>query len=294
MLSSDFARRVSRESTEAFNEGLEQNLPSATPIFDVRGSTNPDERLVGMRGFPLHGNRSAEDASYTVMEAVEGDSKLLTHVEYLNGYWLSAKSDRHLPSEDAANLGRQLALSAQYTIDYIMWAVVSGGFATTTTADGQYLFSDTHALEGGGTYDNKGTTALDYAAFWVAWGVLQQVPTAEGLIAPRQASYLVVPPELYETAIQIVSSAYTDKELQTNVVNSTQNLSVLVNPLATDANDWFLATMPYQGGLTTFMEVAPDLEFDFVQANRTYVWNTLFSLSAGAADWRGYFGASVT
>ncbi len=293
MESTDFTRRISRESTDAFNEALKANLPSASPLFDVKGSDNPDERLVGMRGFPIHTARASEDSAYVEMEAAEGDSKLLTHVEYLNGYWLSAKTNRHLPPEDAAGIGRQLALSAQYTIDYIMWAVVSGGFATTTTADGQYLFSDTHALEGGGTFDNKGTTALAYASFWAAWNVMYTVVTPEGLIAPMSPAYLVVPPELKETAEQIVASPYTDADLQSNIVGG-QGIRVLVSPLFTDANDWFLASMPYDGGLTVYEEVPPDLQFLEKTENRTLIWNTLFSISAGAADWRGYFGASVT
>lgn len=294
MLTTDFTRRASREATKAFSEGLEQNLPSATPLFDVQGSDNIDERLVGMRGFPIHTARASEDAAYVEMDAAEGDSKLLTHVQYLNGYLFSDAGKRYVPDEDQARIGRQLALSAQYTIDYIMWAVVSGGFATTTTADGQPLFANAHALEGGGTYDNLGTTALAYASFWAAWTMLREMPTPEGLIAPRSPAYLVVPNELFETANQIVQSQDTSTERQRNVINSTQNITVLVNPLATDPNDWFLFTAPYQGGLTTYMAVTPDLEYEFEMTNRTHVFNTLFSLSSGAACWRQGVGANVT
>jgi phage major head subunit gpT-like protein len=136
--------------------------------------------------------------------------------------------------------------------DKMIFQLLEAGFGTIAAFgsglcfDGQTFFSTAHPDGMGGTFSNKGTTALSSAAFAAA---LTQMQTLKddggellGVFDDPTNIYLVVPPALQETARLILNADLIPNvagtATQTNVWKGAAQL--LVAPRLTDANDWYL------------------------------------------------------
>lgn len=293
---SDFSYRTSREATIAFTEGLRSAPMGLRAVFAEKTSDNLDERLVAMRGFNMFSARSTEIADPTELTGgPEGHSKLITLAEYLCQYRLSNRDFKKMPAADRGNLLTQQGLSAGYTIDYLATTLVANGFATTTTADSAYLFSDTHNVIGSGTDDNKATGGLAYSTFWAAHAMMLTTETSEGLKQAFIPRYLVVPPQLEQTAINITQSGVESAANQKNAM-LTKGIQVIVCNQLTDADDWFLFAEPgWPGCPTIFYGERPTARYygTDVNANLLHQYTMSFEVGLGVAGWRGCFGSAV-
>lgn len=125
--------------------------------------------------------------------------------------------------------------------DKLIFTLLEGGFVNLCL-DGQAFFATTHPDGNGGTYSNKGTTALSAAAYAVARAQMMGLKDDGGESLDIMPDLLVVPPSLEETARLIINADTIPNAAgtaaETNVWKGSAR--ILVVPRLTDANDWYL------------------------------------------------------
>jgi len=185
------------------------------------------------------------------------------------------------------NIGRELGLAARNTInDFVI------GFIRDNSAiyDGDELFHANHS--------NLGSSALDESSLAAAVTAMREQMSEKGNPLNIEPGFLVVPPELEFTAKKLVHSALVPGG-SNNDINVLQGMvEVLVEPLLTDANNWYLVAKPssiatvemgFLGGSET-PEILVKEDFD-----RDVIWYKGRIVFGGAVlDYRGFYGAIVT
>jgi len=184
------------------------------------------------------------------------------------------------------NIGRELGIAAQNTINDFAVAFIRDN---ATIYDGTDLFHADH--------NNLGAAGLDEASLSAAVTAMREQTSESGNPLNIEPGYLLVPPELEFTAKKLVNSALVPGS-DYNDVNVLQGMmEVLVEPLLTDANNWYVIAKPssiqtiemgFLGGRET-PEILVKEDFD-----RDVIWYKGRVVFGGAVvDYRGFYGAIV-
>lgn len=116
----------------------------------------------------------------------------------------SYEDDQHdVVMEDVAEMGRNAKLTRDK--DNIQ-TLYGDGFATTTTPDAAYLWSDAHVNVNGDTIDNLETGALAPAALETIVKSLRLQKKQDGLLGGHNPAGLLVPVILFPDATEITQS----------------------------------------------------------------------------------------
>lgn len=131
---------------------------------------------------------------------------------------------------------KELGRSAATHADEVVFGLLAKGF-TEPCYDGQYFFDSDHKDEDGPVQSNKGTKALSKEAYSAARAQMMGFMDAKGTPLGIMPNLLVVPPQLEETAKQILFA-----EQINGTTNTTKNTAeLLVVPwLATKPTAWYL------------------------------------------------------
>jgi hypothetical protein len=185
------------------------------------------------------------------------------------------------------NIGRDLGLAAQNTLNNFVIGFIRDNAAVY---DHTALF---HADHG-----NLGSDELDEGSLAAAVTAMRQQTSEKGNPLNIEPGFLVVPPELEFTARKLVNSALVPGGSY-NDINVLQGIvEVLVEPLLTDPDNWYLAAKPssiatievgFLGG-----REAPEIlvKEDF---ERDVIWYKGRLVFGGAVlDYRGFYGSIVT
>ncbi len=184
-------------------------------------------------------------------------------------------------------IGRELGLAAQNTVNDFVIAFLRDNPAVYDT---DTLFHANHS--------NLGSAGLDEASLSAAVTAMRGQTSEKGNPLNIDPGYLVVPPELEFTAKKLVNSVLVPGG-NYNDINVLQGMvEVLVEPLLTDANNWYLVAKPssiatiemgFLGGRETPEILVKD---DF---ERDVIWYKGRLVFGGAVlDYRGFYGAIVT
>lgn len=130
----------------------------------------------------------------------------------------------------------QLGDAANRHPDKLIASLIEGGFVNLGY-DAVAFFATTHPTASGGTWSNKGTTALSATSYGVARIQMQTLTDDGGEILDINPDTLVVPPGLEEMANSIVGPT-PPGALAINPWSGTAKV-VVVRRLA-DANNWYL------------------------------------------------------
>jgi len=198
-----------------------------------------------------------------------------------------------------AKMMKQFGLKARRTQDKNAMAFISGGFATNTTADAAYIFSDSHTTLSGDTVDNLLTSALSESSLYDAIKMMEEQKDQNGDVMGQSANCLLVPLNLYKTAIEI-----TDSELRSdtaendiNFYSSKYGLYVKTSPYLGSAaggseTAWFL----FGDGHSLTRWVRKPLETSLVDwkysRNNNYVYKGEFREIVGAPTHEGLIGST--
>lgn len=101
---------------------------------------------------------------------------------------------------------RQEVQSWTATRDRNAFAAYSGGFATTTTIDAAYLFSNTHTNVNGDTVDNLETGALANDTLNASVNSLRLQVNNSGVLVGYEPKWLLTPSILHQTGMQVAKS----------------------------------------------------------------------------------------
>ncbi len=205
----------------------------------------------------------------------------------------------------------KLALKARVTQDAYAFSKYNGAFTTTLTADGSAAIG-THTLIGGGTYSNRivtsdisgaTSTTLSNAAFQAAMVKMREMVDQRNVMLGDTPDYLLVPPELFQEAIQITESALIADSANNNInvwrsaygteVYSTPYLSANASQFVTGSSTaWFVlsahhvVTRVKRQGIETFLR-------PWGYSNtRTYNYQANFREEVFIGDYVGLIGAT--
>lgn len=210
-------------------------------LYGTNPSSDSDERTRGL------GNLGLVDEFKGTLNAVEldeGNLKTFTHKEYADELPIEMK----LIKDEKYNLVNSMlsehAMSYDRTVTYHMSATFNNAFATSGdgagAADGLALCSSAAGRSAGKSLTvNKGTSALTHANVTATDILMRQFKNSKGLILNVMPDTLLVPVALKAVADEIVKSEKRSDNAN-NATNTNNELKVVVDPLLTDSNNWFL------------------------------------------------------
>lgn len=268
------------------------DAPSLTyPMsFNVRTSSRAYEEITGLTGFGTFSQKN-EGSGIEYDTLLQGYDKRFSHVTFAKGFQISFETMDDDLDGALTNAGPALARAARVSIETYIWNVINGGFDSTTTPDGMYLFDTDHPLVGGGTYDNLISGDLSQANLESAVNLMDKMVDDRSLPIEMSAHNLLIPVDLKWLAYEILRS-----ELRHNTANNAVNslnqhpMEILQSKYLTGDDDWFLHGPPEETRVLVYwrMEPVTDHTLDFDTGN----WKSkmTYRLSVGAADWRGWIG----
>ncbi len=278
-----------------YTEGLRQVPGNYRPLFRWHTDDEPSVRFAPLTGVGAVPQWSGGDLPTTQM-----DSAGASTVTY-NKYGLQIQIDKYDAKDvpgivEGASAKIGIAVAQTYAVEAA--SQFNSSFTTvigSTPAGGQFVFDTDHPTASGATRSNKTTSALDRTAFmaavqayrtWVSYQNINMDLTDLGF-------FLVIPPGLEETAVEILGSQYSSSQMQVNAAGA-YNTTLVVWPHLTDSNNWFLMS---KGELMMgFWErSAPTFEVVYDQDNLNYKINVDFAIKSFVHPTPdGGYGSAVT
>jgi hypothetical protein len=175
-----------------------------------------------------------------------GHEKRVSHTEFGYGFEVTKTALEDDRYKQLTKHAMWFMFSAGYVIEKRAANLLNNAFTTELTADGVAAFSTAHVLAGGGTFRNKPST--DVAFSWASLrdamiDLATETKHDSGQLARAvEDLYLIVPPHLEMLADRVVNSAGLpgSADNDRNSVKARRNIEIVVNPLLTDTNAWFL------------------------------------------------------
>lgn len=274
-------------------------------FYDVQTSSRASEEGQGIGDFGLVPEYNGSDA-LSAPAAIQFDQfnplfpYTFIHKEYAKGVSIERKlvddDSRGLITKRARNLGNSFGT----TLAMHAASVFNNAFSATRPGpDGQPLIADAHPNRPndlGTTFDNKGTSALDYNSVVATIQAAKRWRDDRGNPFPSLLRVLVVPVELEAKAYEI-TNAINKPGTADNDANflGSQGLITVVDPYLTDPNNWFMIDPTLsKDSLTWYWRVRPDIaldptsDFNLVAKYRGYM-----RFSYGFTDWRWIYGHEV-
>lgn len=214
-------------------------------VTQVLNSDRPTEirlPVVGFGDIP----EKPEGNPFSTDLLMPGNEKRVTHTEFGGAFEVTQTALEDDLHDQLTKAPMWLMFSAGYTIEKRAANLWNNGFTTETSADGLSIFNTAHTLVRGGTFRNRPSAEVD-----LSWNALKDAITdlatetkhdSGQLALAVQDLILYVPPALEMLADRIVNSTnlpgVTDNDR--NAIKSRRNIEVVVNPLLTDNDAWFL------------------------------------------------------
>lgn len=229
---------------------LDRELKRLKPIWerytDVMESERATEITLGVVGFDDVPEKP-EGQPYATATLRPGHEKRITHTEF--GYAFEAtqtalEDDLHKQLKKHA---MWFMFSANYVREKRAANLLNNGFTTELAADGLSAFNTAHVLAGtGGTFRNRPSTDVAFS-----WNALSDAITdlstetkhdSGQLAMAVEDLYLIVPPQLEMLADITVNSVLHPgvADNDRNSIKARRNIEIIVNPLLTDTDAWFL------------------------------------------------------
>ena len=267
-------------------------------VFTVKDSKKEYEEYLHIAGLPNLMEWNSDGGELPIVSPIQGAKVFFVHKDYGYMWSISKRLLRGNQYRDiSADLSRSAGQSALHTVETLATAVLVDGMSVNGF-DGVPLFG-AHPLLGGGTYNNKLTTALSSTSLQDAITKFRRTVNHRGQPVVIEPKYLIVPPELEFTALTLVNSTVVPATgasgYSTDYMNPLKGVAqVIVNPYLADANDWFLVADKGDQRLIFFWREKPNIttERDFRTQGVSTAIN--MALSVGYLDWVGLVGSSVT
>ena len=223
----------------------------------------------------------------------------INNLDFANGIELSKDLfDDNLHGVWSQNV-KDFAMKARVTQDQNAFKLFRNGFTTQLTADGVAIFSASHPLIGGGTTSNLLSGALNTSTLNNGFVALREQVDQAGTILGGVPAYLVVPPKLLKTAVEITDSVLISDSAN-NAVNfyrSMLGINVLSSPYlgaAAGGSDtaWFLLTRNHAMSRLVRQGIQTALRDWYYSNNRTYFYQGNFREEVFCPDYSGAVGST--
>lgn len=233
----------------------------------------------------------------------QGYDTIATPLEFASGIQI----ERKLFDDDQYNImdqrPRALATSAQRTREKHGARLFNNAFSVDTlfyvNSEGVALCSDNHTTTSGAStasgFDNLGTAALSATAVAAARIAARNFRGDQAERIDVSLDELIIPPDLYEEAFEIVSSmGKVDTDLNNRNVHNGQYTIKEWNYL-TDTNNWFLADSVGRGDSVFWTDRVP-MEFAMAEDLDTIIakWRGYMRYALAHTNWRWIYGHQVS
>jgi len=300
---------VKQTSVSRFFEGLSAVPDKWRKVVDFRNTDTASLRIASLTGIgdvpTWDGGGATPDAGITAAAIDSTGASTLTYQGYavqvkLNKY--DIKDIPEITALTAQKLGQ--AVAEKYRkLAFTQLAGFTSTAAGFATADGKALAANDHTMTSG-TRDNLLTTALSRTAIMAAIKQLRQFKNYQQQFTSFAdgALLLVVPPELEQTAIEIIHSGFSggvDSNASTMQMNAVSmfNIEIVVDPYMSDANDWVLMTADNANSPIKFWErSSPDFSLtEIKQDTRQLLMTVDFAVAtANGPQPDGFIGGAVS
>lgn len=272
--------------------------PSRIPmLFNIQSSSKAQEHDLGIGGFGSWGEYKGV-IEYEDNE--QGFKTTYTPKEFVRAF----KVERKLVDDDLYNVINKkpegMAMSAFLTREEHAASVFNNAFSSSYVGGDSVALCGSHPYSpsNASTQSNSGTTALSYNAVVATRKLMRAYQNDRGKLIPVNPSLILVPPELEDTANDIVMTATGKPGTADNSNNFLRDVGIryMVWDYLTDANNWFLID-PMLGKrfLNWFdrvpLEFAMDPTSDFSLEAR---FRGYMRYSYGWSDWVWIYGHNVT
>ena len=264
-----------------------------TEVFHVRDSQRAYEEMTQITGFDQFVEKT-EGAVVQYDKLLQGFDKRFKHKTYAKGFQISMEAMDDDIDGAISNAAPALARVARNSIETQIFSVINEGFSASgagATPDGAALFSASHLLVGGGTFDNLVSGDLAQATLEEAINIFDDMRDDRNQLIDMEPQILLIPPELRWVTHELLKS-----QLRSDTANNAANalnqlgLRVVQSKYLTGDDDWFLCVDPSQHRVMVYwrMEPVTDHTMDFDTGNMKS--KMTYRLSFGSADWRGWVG----
>jgi len=272
--------------------GKNYDAPSMTyqMVFNVGDSSRAYEEKTSIHGFGQF-TKKAEGEKVDYDRMIQGFDKRFTHETWAKGAQITFEAMEDDIDGAIVDVYPSLARVARNSIETEAFSDFNNGFSTVTTPDGVALFSDSHLLEGGGTFDNLVTADFSQGALETAINIYDDMRDGRNQLIEGEASILLHPPKLRWRIHEVLKSQLRSDTANnaTNALNQINIRTVMSKYLTSDAN-WYVLSEPRDHRLMFYwrMEPVSDSTLDFDTGNMKT--KMTYRLSHGAADWRNLVG----
>jgi len=238
-----------------------------------------------------------EGAEYSFKARKQGSNKTLTIDKYGLGFSISEEMVADGKFQEIGDLVRKLGRSGRESQEISAMNIFNNAFDSETTADGQYVFSASHALPSGGTFRNLLSTPSDLSPSSLDT-MLSDFETQfvgdSGIIYKMVPKALLCHPSLRRYAREVVGSDLKADTADNNMNSFKEdNLQVVSSPHLTDSDAWFLLAAPEETGLRIIVRnpietkaAGPDVGF----ATDAILYKARYREALGATHAYGIFG----
>jgi phage major head subunit gpT-like protein len=204
-----------------------------------------------MHDMPLF-QQVEESQDYTFRRPLAGVNKTLTISKYGLGFNISEEAVDDGKFDFISDAVKKLARSAKESQEISGMNIFNNGFASGTSADGQYIFDTDHSLPSGLTFRNRPSTHVDLSASSLESALIdfetQQIGDS-GIIYNIKPKVLLVPSALKRYAMELIGSDLKADTADNNMNSlKSDGLTVISSPHLTDTDAWFLLASPEQTG----------------------------------------------
>lgn len=279
---------VNKLVLEAFTSGWMTYEPRYGYIFGEQEPQRVDEKFsITSSG----GNIAevAEGASFPQVNISEAGSKTISQRVFKEGLPVTTLLQRFdnygVVREEAQKLGYR----ARLTMDQIGADVLNNAFGSTTTWDGQPLYSASHSVGSTGTtQDNLETGQLTETTMNTAITTLRNMKDQNGQKMALRPRTLVVSPTFQKKAFELTASQGSPETANrySNFFN-TLGLQVIVWELLTDTDAWFLFADKMFTRLRYLVSIPPKIEYVRRPESGNYEYQLEFACNADAVDYLG-------
>ena len=268
-------------------------------IYNVQTSNRADERNVGYGGIaPDAWNNYEASGVKSRVEFDKGYTATYTHEEYV----VTFEVERKLLDDDqygivAGERARKLGVSATQKMELDAASVFNNAFSATFAGpDGKPLCSTTHPRNPNktGSLVNAGTSSLTKDAVSLTRQAMMATEDDAGNILGMMPNALMVPPELEDTALEIVNSI-NDPSSANNAINPQAGRFIVIPwHYLTDSDNWFMMDTVWMNESLKWYERTP-LEISVADQTATEaVYEAYMRYSYGWDDWRWVYGHNVS
>lgn len=289
-----------------FQQIFNDNFPQLNDMLPELFTSEPDNGRIDMRFSQVSGYGDIPEfgGSVTYQSAAQGYDTVITPVEFASG----VQVERRLFDTDQFSIMNQrpagLARSAQRTRQKHGARVFNNAFSVDTkfsiNSEAVAMCSNSHTTTVGSAstasgFDNLVTTALSATALASARIQMRGFRDAAANRGDVEPDELLYPPDLYETAFEIVESMGKVDSAENNRNVHQGRYTLKEWNYLTDTNNWFLMDSRLRGESLKWFDSTP-VEFAMAEDLDTLVakWRLYMVYGNGYLDWRWILGANVS